>query len=177
MTTLDTLFSRHSVRSYTGCQLTASELDTVLKAANASPVGRAIYDTLHLTVIQDAALLAEIDRNAAAFFGDASRTPLYRAPTLIVVSAKKPTVGQENVTFSNAAIVVHNMSLAAVALGLGQCCIWGATAALSKNEELVKKLHIPADFAPCCALILGKTNEEYALRDIPTERIGYNIIR
>lgn len=39
--------------------------------------------------------------------------PLYNAPTLIVVSSKKPEPMMENVAYSNAAIMVHNMALAA----------------------------------------------------------------
>lgn len=69
------------------------------------------------------------------------------------------------------------MSLAAVELGLGQCCIWGATMALSKNEELVEALHLPEGFVPCCSLILGKTEEKYEQRQISIERIGCDFIR
>lgn len=177
MNTLDTLFSRKSVRSYTGLQLTKEELEVILKAANAAPVARGIYEAVHLTVIQNPQLLAKIDANGAAFFGNPNLTPLYHAPTLILVSGKKPEPGMENVFYSSAAIVVHNMSLAAVELGLGQCCIWGATMALSQNEELVETLHLPENFVPCCGLILGKTEGEYALREIPSERIGCDMIR
>lgn len=176
MNTFDTLFSRRSVRTYTGDALTEAELTAVLKAANAAPVGRAMYDTLHLTVVQNPALLAQIDRHGAAFFGDMSRTPLYHAPALIVVSTKKPAPGAENVTFSNAAIVAHNMCLAAVEMGLGQCCIWGATAAMAESGELVGQLGLPEGFVPCCSVIVGRTEEKYALREIPTARIGCNII-
>lgn len=177
MNTLETLFSRKSVRTYTCQQLTPEELETVLKAANAAPIARGIYEAVHLTVIQNPQLLAEIDANGAAFFGNPGLTPLYHAPTLILVSSKRPAPGMENVAYSNAAIVVHNMSLAAVELGLGQCCIWGATMALSKNEELVEALHLPEDFVPCCSLILGKTEEKYEQRQIPMERIGCDFIR
>lgn len=177
MNTLDTLFGRKSVRSYTGQQLTQEDLEVVLKAANAAPVARGIYEAVHLTVVQDPQLLAKIDANGAAFFGNPALTPLYHAPTMIVVSGKRPLPGMENVTYSNAAIVAHNMSLAAVELGLGQCCIWGATMALSKNEELLEALHLPEDFVPCCSLILGKREGFYEQREIPMERIGCNFIR
>lgn len=177
MNTFDTLFSRKTVRNYTGEQLSGEALSAILKAANASPIARGIYDAVHLTVIQNPQLLSKIDANGAAFFGNPSLTPLYQAPTMIVVSGKKPAPGMENVTYSNAAIVVHNMALAAVELGLGQCCIWGATMALSHNEELVKELHLPEGFVPCSSLIVGKTEESYGLRDIPLERIGCDFIK
>lgn len=177
MNTFETLFSRRSIRSYTGEQLTEDELAVILKAANAAPIGRGIYEAVHLTVIQDPNLIGQIDVNGAVFFGNPKLTPLYHAPTLILVSSQKPAPGMENVAYSNAAIVLHNMSLAAVELGLGQCCIWGATMALSGNEELMKKLQLPENYMPCCSVILGKTAEKYELREIPEDRIGCNIVK
>ncbi len=176
MQTLDTLFSRRSIRSYTGEQLTSEELATVLKAANASPIARGIYADVHLTVVQDAQLLVQIDRAGASFFGNPDIHPLFGAPTLIVVSSRKPQPGRENIAYSNAAIVLHNMCLAATELGLGQCCIWGATAAMSADASLVERLRLPQDFIPCCSVTLGKTAENYALREIPEARIGCDIM-
>ena len=57
-----TLYSRKTVRSYTGESITEAELSEILKAAYAAPIGRRRYDTLHLTVITDAAFLAEWER-------------------------------------------------------------------------------------------------------------------
>lgn len=177
MNTLDTLFSRRSIRSYTGEQLSGEELATILKAANASPIARGIYADVHLTVVQDAAMLEQIDRAGARFFGNPDIHPLFGAPTLIVVSARKPQPGRENIAYSNAAIVLHNMCLAATELGLGQCCIWGATAAMSADAALVDALQLPQDFIPCCSVTLGKTAEHYALREIPEARIGCNVLK
>lgn len=178
MNTLETLFARKSVRSYTGEMPTNEELELILKAANASPVGLKQYDTLHLTVIKSAELLAEIEHAAGAMFGKADEDfhPLYGAPVLVVVSLKKPAPGMEATAISNAAIVAHNMAIAATALNLGVCHIWGATAGLARNEELVKKLNLPADFAPCCAVCVGKTEEVYTEREIPTDRIAHTVI-
>lgn len=171
MTTMDTICSRKSVRSYTGENITANELDVILKAANASPVGMGQYDSLHLTVITNKELLAQIEASAAAMFGKPDMHPLYGAPTLILVSSRKPAPMMENVAYSNAAIMAHNMALAATELAVGSCYIWGATAAMSRNTELLAALRLPEGFIPCCALALGKTGETYALRDIPADRI------
>ena len=54
-----TLYSRKTVRSYNGKPVTEAQLQELLKAAYAAPVGRRRYDTLHLTVINDADFLAE----------------------------------------------------------------------------------------------------------------------
>lgn len=174
MNTLETIFSRKSVRSFTG-PVSEEELNTLLKSAYASPVGRALYDNVHLTVITKADLLGKIDTNAAAFFQNPAMHPLYNAPMYILVSAKLANPA-DNVGFSNCATIVENMALAAVALGLGACHIWGATMALSRNEELVKELYLPEGFIPCCGLIVGKTDEAYTERAIPAHKIHTNFI-
>lgn len=51
MNTMETICSRKSVRTYTGEQITEEQLNTILKAANAAPVGMGQYEGVHLTVI------------------------------------------------------------------------------------------------------------------------------
>ena len=68
------------------------------------------------------------------------------------------------------------MALAATELGVGSCYIWGATAALSRNAEILAKLNLPEDFIPCCAIALGKTDCTYEMRDIPENKIAKTII-
>ena len=169
MNTLDAIFSRKSVRSFCGAPA-AEELNTVLKAAYAAPVGRAMYESVHLTVITNAALIARINETGRAFFNNPAANPMCDAPVYILVSSKL-SGANDNVPYSNCATIVENMVLAAVELGLGACHIWGATAALSINAELVKALNLPEGFSPCCGMILGKTEEVYAPREIPEGRI------
>ena len=171
MNVLDAIVSRKSIRAYTGEQIAEEELQAILKAAYAAAVGMAKYDTLHLTVIQDPALLAEIDRNAADFFNNPDAHPLYGAPTLIVVS----TCENGNVPSANVAMLVHSMALEAVELGIGHVDIYGATAGLAMNPDLVAKLGLPEGFVPTGSIALGKTDETYVPREIP-ERIGLNRI-
>lgn len=178
MNTLDTIFSRKTVRSYTGEQLSAEQLAIILKAANAAPIGRGQYDTMHLTVIQNAELLGKIDTACAALFGDPDLHPLYGAPTLVLVSTKVPEAMQDaNVAFSNAAIVVQNMALAACELGLGVCHIWGAVRAINATPDLLAALNLPEGFTPCCAAALGATDQTYTLRDIPLDKIATDTIK
>lgn len=176
MNTLEAICSRKSIRSYTGESITNEELNTILKAANTSPVGMGQFESLHLTVISNKELLGKIEATTAEMFGKPDMNPLYGAPTLILVSSKKPAPMMENVAYSNAAIMVHNMALAATELGIGSCYIWGATAALSRNAEILAKLNLPEDFIPCCAIALGKTDCTYEVRDIPENKIAKTII-
>ncbi len=50
MELLNTLISRHSVRTYNGEPLSALDLEKILKA-EAAPVGLGLYDQMHLTVV------------------------------------------------------------------------------------------------------------------------------
>lgn len=172
METLKTIFSRKSVKTYTGEPVPQDKRDTVIKAALSSPVGMARFENIHLTVIENKELLNAIDRNAAEFFGDPSRTPLYNAPILVVVS----TPNKGNVDSANAAMIVHNMCLAAIELGMGSCAIYGATAALAQNAELVAKLNIPEGFVPTGSAIFGPTEETFAEREIPMDKMAITYI-
>ena len=173
---IGTLFKRRSIRSYTGENITEEELNIILKACDASPVGMKQYETLHLTVISNKELLKNINESTQKMFNNPNVNPLYGAPTLIVISSKEFPEHMKNVMYSNAAIMSHNIALAATSLNIGSCYIWGAIAAISKNEEVIKLLKLPEGFIPCCAVILGKTNEEYVEKDI-TEKISKNFIK
>lgn len=168
-TILDT---RKSIRSFTGENISEKSLKNILHAANVSPVGMGKYDSIHLTVVQDKNILAEIEKTTANFFKVENRSFLYGAPELIIVS----TSATDNVGYSNAAIIAHDMVLAAVNENVGACHIWGCMIALSTNPELMKKLSLPEGFTPTCAVALGKTEDTYTEREIPKERININYI-
>ena len=174
METINALFSRKSIRNYTGEKISEDKLKEILKAAKAAPVGMGKYDTLHLTVIENPELLQAIDAAAAKMFGNPDIHPLYGAPTFVIVSAKPENETPNNTEFSNAAIMAHNMALAAVDFGIGCCHIWGALRAMIADPDLVKRLELPEGFRPCCGVILGGTMEQYTMRDIPDSRIGVN---
>lgn len=176
MNTMEAICSRKSIRSYTGEPVTAEELNTILKAANAAPVGMGQFDSLHLTIITNKALLDKLESATAAMFGKPDIHPLYNAPMLILVSSKEPAPMMANVAYSNAAIMVHTMALAATDLGVGSCYIWGAIAAANNNPEILAELNLPEGFIPCCALCLGKTQETYTPREIPSDRIARTVL-
>lgn len=176
MDTLKAIACRKSIRTYTGEQISDADLKVILNAAQASPVGRSLYETLHLTVITNPELLKAIDANAAKIFGDPDMHPLYNAPTYIVVSSKAGEEGMTNVQYSNAAVMVHSMTMAAVDLGVGHCDIWGATRLMAGNPDLLTQLNLPEGFTPCCGIILGVTEEKYVEKDIPENRIGMNVV-
>lgn len=172
MNTLDAIYSRKSVRSYKTEMISDAEVQAIVKAAWASPVGMGRFDNVMLTVITNEEFLAALDKKTAEAFGDPEMHPLYGAPLMILVSAKVNGSPDANAAYSNPAGIVENMALAAVELGLGTCHIWGAIRVLNESPELLAKLDMPEGFTPCCAGIFGYTDEKYEIRDIPENKIS-----
>ena len=150
---IDTLFKRKSVRSYTGENITEEELKIILKAADASPVGMRQYESLHLTIITNKDLLEKINAAVGIMPHRPNAKPLYDAPTMILISSRKYPDEMINVMYSNAAIMSHNISLAATELNIGSCYIWGAIRAILNSEEVLKELNLPEGFVPCCSVV------------------------
>lgn len=171
MNAMDAIFSRRSIRSYTGEMPSQKELDMILKAVYASPVGMGRYDSLHVTVVKSREFLDRLEAAAGAQQGRENYHPLYGAPVLLIFSSVFPGIPTDNSSYSNCAILSQNAALAATALGLGACHIWGAIRALNKEPQLLSELNLPEGFLPCCALALGKTQEIYAERDVKDNRI------
>lgn len=173
---INKLFSRKSIRSYTGGTVSDYDLNLILKAGNAAPVGKGRYDTLHLTVVSNPDLIMRIDKLTAEYLGKPDMHPLYGAPLFVIVSLKQESGLPDNVSYSNAAIVAHNMALAAMSLNIGTCLIWGAIRAVNESPEILAELHLPEGFSPSCAITLGGTDDCYTLRDVPEDKIDRNSI-
>ena len=90
------------------------------------------YDKVHLTVVQNAALLVKLNLCTADFIGDASFRATYGAPTVILVSAAAGD--PDDVRYCNAACIVENMHLAATDLGLGSVYLLGCIRALAEKR-------------------------------------------
>ena len=171
---METLCRRRSCRNYLPGQISEEDLQTLLKAANAAPVGMGQYDKVHLTVVQNAALLVKLNLCTADFIGDASFRATYGAPTVILVSAAAGD--PDDVRYCNAACIVENMHLAATDLGLGSVYLLGCVRALQKNAALQRELGVPEGFAPMSALAVGFASQEMRRREIPAGRIGLTTV-
>ena len=171
MQTFENLYSRRSVRSYTGEGPGEAQLAEILKSAYAAPVGKAQYQSLHLTVIENKDYLSRWEAAVGEATGNPDTHPFYGAPVMVLVSSVVPAAPLDNVAYSNAAILAEHMSLAAVELGLGSCLIWGAVRVLNTRPDLLAELPVPAGMKPCCGVIVGKTDVEYTLREVAENRI------
>jgi len=172
----DILFARRSIRSFTDTSLSKGEMEQILKAAYAAPAGMGRYDSLHISVVTNRDFLAALEDAVAQSAAKHDDHPLYGASALVILSSVFPGIPTDNSSYSNTAIISQNIALAATAMGLGACHIWGAIRTLNTRADLLEKLHLPAGFMPCCAVALGHTDETYAIREIPQNRIATTFI-
>lgn len=152
MEVFEMIKSRKAVRHYSG-QITDEQLQKILTAANAAAVGMGEFDNYRLTVIQKEDILNKL-------------SGIYNAPTVIVVSAKDPSVMED----ISAGTIVHNMELMAENQELG--ANYNMTSLGSIPDGV-----IPNGFKPIFALTLGQTTEKFVPREIPMDKIKTNIIK
>ena len=172
MNTLEAILKRKSVRAFNSKPITEQELNTLLTSAWASPIGRARYDTVALTVITNKDVIADWE----ALVGQDAH-PFYGAPVVILISSVINPPPSDNVNYSNAAIIVENIALAATELGIGECHIWGAVRTLNTNPNFIARLNIPQGMIPCCAVALGHFDGEFELRQPVQNRIATHFIK
>ena len=169
MDTLTAIATRRSTRVYKPEQISDSQLQTVLAAGWASPVGHGAYDELYISVVQNPKILENFAEYCGQAFGNPKYNPFYGAPTLIVISAKPKDDGQM-VYIADVGCILENMQLAATDIGLGSVYLWA----------LLASLELPEGFKPVSALALGypaKPLEKRSFADIKPERIATKIIK
>ncbi|MGN0659248.1 MAG: nitroreductase family protein [Emergencia sp.] len=174
MKTREAIARRCSCRAYKPYQISEKELNIVLQAGNAAPVGMGKYETLKMTVIMDGELLEKIDAEGSKFFGDPSVHPLYGAPVFILVSAQGDDV---ELGMCNASCIIENMALAAADIGLGSCYIRGNVKAVTYNKALCEEMKVPEGFVPCGGIVLGYPLKEPETRELVTDRIATEYVK
>ncbi|MDR0888826.1 MAG: nitroreductase [Coriobacteriales bacterium] len=127
--TLTDLKERRSVRSYEPRQISNDELNAVLEAGTWAPTGAGSQSPV-IVCIQDADLIAKIEKMNAAAFGHPEAHTFYGAPTLLIVFVDKtaPT------PIEDGSLVLGNLLNAAQAVGLGSCWIHRARE-FSESDE------------------------------------------
>lgn len=156
------VFTRCSCRCYTDQPVSEEQLNAVLAAANAAPVGMGAYHTVHLTVIRNRNFMQALNRATAEFMKN-DRDALYNAPVLILVSAKPGM--PPAIEYHNTGTIMENMLLTATDLGLGSTYLMGAIAALNTKPELKEQLNLPEGFVPIAAAAIGHPAKAAELRE------------
>ena len=153
--TLKTIMGRRSIRAYRPEQIPYRQLQDVLEAGKFAPSGMN-RQPWHFSVIQDKALLSEINATVKATLvksgapqmveraKDPNFSVFYDAPTLVVVS------GDEKVPTApfDCTLAMGNMFLAAASLGIGSCWIHalGQIITYESFPALLKKIGVPEGF-------------------------------
>ena len=185
---------RYSCRKYTDEALSETELNELITAANAAPVGSARYMDLHLTVVQDKKLLMKLTealfvrierkkKEMAAIVETVEsqkaapmpKDPYYGAPTVIFISHKKQDL-QPGIEWCNAMNVAMFIHLKATEMGLGSCFAWGVLESERMFPEYAHNelLDLPEDFEPLIGILVGHPAEEGKVRSIPESRLSIN---
>lgn len=165
---------RKSTRRFTGDQVSCEQLEHLIAAANNTPVGSNFYKDVHLTVVQDRAVLDKLSEAAAVRRKDTAelRTiaaetadskaiakntdPFYGAPTVIFVSHRKQDL-QPGIEWANVTLLTFSMHLAATEIGLGSVFMWYALESMRMLPEFdnTSILNVPDGFETLIGLAVG----------------------
>ncbi|MGN0609603.1 MAG: nitroreductase family protein [Oscillospiraceae bacterium] len=156
MELLSAILSRRAVRSYKNIAVEDSQLEQILKAGCAAPVGKNLYDHLRITVVQNKDILRSISEGLKANM-QVDFDPLYNAPALILVSTKKMPF--PNIEYADAGCIMQNMMLEATEQGLGSVVIWGSAMVVNAVPDLKKALSIPDDYTAVSGIVIGYAGE------------------
>ena len=147
------LFTRRSVRQYSGEPVTDAEIRDLLEAAMAAPSACA-KDPWHFVVVRGRAVLdklAEVLPNGPM---------LRQADAAIIVCGDLARAhrNQESYLIQDCSAAVQNILLAATTLGLGACWL-----GVHPNEERIgpirQQFGIPAEITPVAVVALGRPAE------------------
>ena len=149
---LKAIEARRSCRSFSSRQISAEELDAVLRAGTWAPSGMG-RQAAKIVAVQDPETVARLERMNAAVLGNPDAHPFYGAPTVLVVFADTtvPTY------LYDGSLVLGTMLLAASTLSLGSCWIHRAKEVFQTPEgkDLMQKWGVGEQYIGIGHCILG----------------------
>ncbi|ACZ61734.1 nitroreductase family protein [Dehalococcoides mccartyi] len=151
MNTLETIFSRRSIRHYQNEGISPSELDTLLRAGMAAP-SAGNQQVWHFVVIDDRRILDKIPEIHPY------SEMLKEAPMAIMVCADVSAETKIGYWIQDCAAATQNILLAAEALGLGACWL-GLHPREERKAAVSQLLNIPAGISPLSLIAIGKKGE------------------
>jgi nitroreductase len=155
--TIETILSRRSIRSYQDKQIPESDLQKIIECGINAPSSRNKQEW-HLTVITNKEVINEINRLAIEGmirFGievEKNAHILYNAPCVIILSSKIAGFSEINI-----GCVIENIALAATSLGYGSCIV-GQTRYLYHKADKIdidRIMKIPEGYEHDIAICLG----------------------
>ena len=154
MDALDAITKRYACRSFSDEQLTESETNSLILAANAAPAASRDFSVTQLTVVQSKELREAIDSATAHGLPPLGDHPTFLAPTLMVISVK-PNEKTPMVSYCNASCVAENIMIAASGLGLASVFLMGVPLVMQGKQTLLDRLHISDGFIPVIVVAVG----------------------
>jgi nitroreductase len=157
MELLDAIFTRRSIRKFTGDAVSEADLHTILRAACYAPSAHN-HQPWHFVVVRSPAVLQTI----AAVHPYAKMLP--QAGCAIVVCGDKELQTTTGFLVEDCSAAIQNMLLAAHDLGLG--AVWCGIYPVPKLTRLVSgAVELPAQVTPVGLVALGQKAEERHTRE------------
>ncbi|MBR0149999.1 MAG: nitroreductase family protein [Synergistaceae bacterium] len=173
METSNAIQKRSSCRKYRAEQISREQLDTLIKAANAAPVGMGDYGSYELVIVQDETARKAIDSGTAHAMPVMGDHPTYEAPTLMFICVK-PNPQFEMIPYCGASCIAENIMIQATALDLGSVYIMSVPSVMQKKPELLGILPMTEGFLPVILVAVGYAETDTA-RPKP-DRLKFTII-
>lgn len=164
----ETVEKRRSVRGYTSDPVPQEAADAILAAGQLAPIGMAKFKAMHISVVTDPELLAEIAQAGSEWGGLKPAAITYNAPLLYIISSEAedpciPAHPDEPLTGLNAmntGCIIENMLLAATDQGLASIFLYSVTKGINNTPELKAKLEIPEGFVVQATAAVGYPAQE-----------------
>ena len=160
MNTHEAIAGRYACRKYTDKQLTPEQIDALICAANAAPVGMGDYSGYEVIVVQDEEIRKAIDAGTAHAMPVMGDHPTYDAPTLIFICVK-PNPQFEMIPYCGASCIAENIMIQATDLGLASVYIMAVPTVMQGKPELLEKLPLSESFIPVILVSVGHAAQEH----------------
>lgn len=175
METLQAIKQRSSTRGFKPDQIEDEKLEKILEAGCAAPIGMADFGAMHITVVQNRAILDKIDEIAVSSYKKTDLKLTYGAPTIIIVSAKNTLHTTDLLAPLNTACILDHMIIAATDLGLGSVFIVSVISIINTNPPLIEALNLPEGYRPIASIAIG-TPVNYPEPKKGEKRISINAV-
>jgi len=152
MTVFESIFTRRSIRNFTGEVIKDSDLSTIIKAGCYAPSAEN-KQPWHFVIIKDKLTLEKISKNHPR------AKMLTQAGCGIVVCGDKNIQSQVGFLVEDCSAAIENMLLAANGLGLGT--VWCGLYPMTQFTKPMKvNLNLPTQIIPIGLVVVGYPNEE-----------------
>jgi len=179
--TIKNIAQRYSCRDFADTRLTEKQISIMVEAALAAPSARNIQPW-HIIVVQDKALIEQLDAEGLALLGAEEDKTMYDAiisrggklfydaPCLFLIVSD----GSKWATLDSG-ILCQNVVLAAESLGLGSCIVGLARVPLEgpRGEEFKKLLKFPDGYKFEVGVLAGKIISGKAPHPFEENKVTY----